>query len=130
VRTTLPALYPSTECGTSDEMLPPKRKEGIVCVAAVGAVVYDVFVAPPAQTAGLKITGKAHAAARDAAYGPAPVAFETPSLAFESRFQVRFGSVFFIIAPGPTHSRPPPPPFPYPSIFSSVRKPVARCSCG
>jgi hypothetical protein len=71
-------------------MLPPKRKDGITRVATVGAVVFDVFVAPPAAAPGAKITGKAHAATRDAAYGPSPITFETPSLSFESRFQVLF----------------------------------------
>jgi hypothetical protein len=82
-------MYELYEAQTSDEMLLPKRREGIIRVAAVGAVVYDVFVAPPAHAAGSKITSKAHTAVLDAAYGSAPISFETPSLAFESRFQVR-----------------------------------------
>ncbi len=71
-------------------MLPPKRKDGIARVAAAGSVVFDVFVAPPATAAGAKLTGKAYCAIRDAAYGPSPISFLTPPLAFESRFQVPF----------------------------------------
>jgi hypothetical protein len=82
-------------------MLPSKRKEGIARVAAAGAVVFDVFVAPPAASPGAKISDKAHAAARNAAYGTAPVAFETPPLAFESRFQVLHVSALCIIARSP-----------------------------
>jgi hypothetical protein len=75
----------------ADEMLPTKRKEGIALVAATGVVVFDVFVAPPpAATTGLKLTSKALACARDAAYGPSPLTFVTPPLVFESRFQVQF----------------------------------------
>jgi len=72
--------------------------------------VYDVFVAPPAAAAAAaaKITGKMHAAARDAVYGPPPVTFETPSLAFESRFQVPYRMSRTRTSPLPSPPTPPP----------------------